>query len=115
MSGWQQPTRVRSFTRFSEPAELDTAFRERLSRLRSIAGAEDEADNQPLFRYVPKHKVERIALTDGALKTFVTGMRQGVAAFGAPAFGFSNKLSQLLANLEQLMGTRSQRQDPDFC
>lgn len=90
--------------RIREPAELDSSFRERLDGLRSMAGVTEDEDASPLFHYRPKHKVERIALTDGALKTFVTGMRQGIAAFGAPAFNYASCLSQLLSNLENLMG-----------
>ena len=93
-----------SFLKVREPAELDKEFKQRLDKLRSQAGVDSAEDGAPLFQYRPKHKVERIALTDGALKTFVTGMRQGVAAFGAPAFNYTSCLSQLLSSLENLMG-----------
>lgn len=93
-----------SFLKVREPAELDQEFKQRLDKIRSQAGYGDSEDGVPLFQYRPKHKIERIALTDGALKTFVTGMRQGVAAFGAPAFNYTSCLSQLLSSLENLMG-----------
>ena len=67
--------------------------------------AEDGSiDSTPLFSHIGGDKAEVAFLCDGALKTYVTALRQQAAAFGAPGAMFSTSMGQLRDGLRRVTG-----------
>lgn len=61
-------------------------------------------DSAPLFSHIGGDTVEMAFLCDGALKTYVTALRQKQAAFGAPGAMFSTSMGQLRDGLRRVVG-----------
>ena len=67
--------------------------------------AEDGSiDSSPMFSHIGGDKVEVAFLCDGALKTYVTALRQKQAAFGCPGAQFSISMNQLRDGLRRVVG-----------
>ena len=70
----------------------------------SVMSEEGHLDSTPMFSHIGGDTVEVVHLCDGALKTFVTAIRQKQAAFGAPGAMFSSSMGQLRDGLRRVVG-----------